>query len=105
MCDNLVPIEEDLNIAGYFMSRLHQSASSFLEKYRRQSVISFHFVALCIWYTKRESSSSLRLGFLMDIRRIKEFNSDANIQTQLRASSKKYFSKLEIKYNEELYIF
>lgn len=78
MCDNLVPIEEDLNIAGYFMSRLHQSASSFLEKYRRQSVISFHFVALCIWYTKRESSSSLRLGFLMDIRRIKEFNSDAN---------------------------
>lgn len=51
MCDNLVPIEEDLNIAGYFMSNqlfLHQSASSFLEKYRRQSVISFHFVALCI---------------------------------------------------------
>lgn len=43
--------------------------------------------------------------FLMDIRRIKEFNSDANIQTQLRGSSKKYFSKLEIKYNEELYIF
>lgn len=41
----------------------------------------------------------------MDIRRIKEFNSDANIQTQLRASSKKHFSKLEIKYNEELYIF